>query len=182
MKKKIPLKRAEAIAQKVVKALEPYCERAVAAGSVRRKKDWVGDVEIVAQPKEVVVTSDLFGEKRIGFMDVEDGLEKIGRRVKGGHRYMQYVVDGVPVDVFVVLPPAQWGVILALRTGPADLSKWLVTQRKHGGALPSQCRVKDGAVWEGKLLMEMPEEEDFFRFCGLRYVSPEYRYLLRRER
>lgn len=44
------LQRALEIAQKVLKKLEPHCERISIAGSVRRMKYDVGDIEIVAIP------------------------------------------------------------------------------------------------------------------------------------
>src|SRR5512145_1569634 len=47
----IPLLVATTLAAKVVAQLAPYCERVEVAGSVRRRKDVVGDIELVAIPK-----------------------------------------------------------------------------------------------------------------------------------
>ena len=87
--------------------------------------------------------------------------------------------------MFLVLPPAQWGVIFAIRTGPAKFSQWLVTPRRHGGALPSYCRVRDGGVYKAGAkvqgpgardgLILMPEEKDFFDLLGLDWIEPEAR-------
>ena len=40
------------IAEKVKAELAPHCERIEIAGSLRRKKEFVGDIEIVAIPKD----------------------------------------------------------------------------------------------------------------------------------
>lgn len=74
-----------------------------------------------------------------------------------------------------MMPPAQWGLIMAIRTGPKDFSRWIVTQRYKGGALPSDCRVNKGAVWHGDRMIEMPEEIQFLQFLGLGWVEPEER-------
>lgn len=99
------------------------------------------------------------------------------RLLKNGPRYKQVALpEGINLDLFLVLQPAQqWGVLFAIRTGPAEFSHWLVTPRKDGGALPSNCRVKDGAVWEGSAIVPMPEESDFFDFLGLGWIEPGQR-------
>jgi len=99
------------------------------------------------------------------------------RLLKNGPRYKQIALpDGINLDLFLVLQPAQqWGVLFAIRTGPADFSKWLVTPRKDGGALPSYCCVQDGVVRNGDTIMPMPEESDFFDFLGLGWIEPGQR-------
>jgi hypothetical protein len=69
----------------------------------------------------------------------------------------------------------QFGVIMVIRTGPADFSKRIVTPRYHRGCLPSDCRVEDGAVWHGDQIIPMPEEIDFLEFLGLGWVEPKER-------
>jgi hypothetical protein len=60
----IPLPAATALAAKLVAQLAPYCERIEIAGSVRRQKDIVGDIELVVIPKmierPVVTQQNLF--------------------------------------------------------------------------------------------------------------------------
>ena len=176
MKRKIPYSQAERIAADFLSALRPFCERAEAAGSLRRGKTEVGDVEIVVQPILRPVRG-LFGD----VMGMENALERFpwaawGQVVKGGPRYKQILTPhGVALDVFVVLPPAQWGLIYLLRTGPADFSRWVVTPRRKGGGLPSHLRVKDGAVWQGKEIIPTPTEADVFRLLGMEPIPPARR-------
>jgi len=48
---RMKLEEAQVIAEKTKALLAPYCERIEIAGSIRRKKPDVGDIELVAIPK-----------------------------------------------------------------------------------------------------------------------------------
>lgn len=174
-------KEALAIAEGWVRRLEPYCERVEIAGSLRRLKGEVKDIELVAAPK-VVMTSNLFGEEVMAVNYLEQVMA--ARREAGdfrvvekwGRRYKRVgLVEEMALDLFIVLPPAQWGVILVLRTGPAEFSTWCVTARAKGGGLPSYAVVREGCVWEGASPVAMREEEDFFRYLGLEWQEPAER-------
>jgi len=79
------------------------------------------------------------------------------------------------VDLFSVLPPAQWGVIMMIRTGPAEFARRVVTRRDAGGWLPSHLAVRDGAIWDGDQIVETPEEADVWRVLEMDPVAPEDR-------
>jgi len=177
--RKIPLEEARTIAARFLEAVAPFCERAEVAGSVRREALLVGDIEVVIQPK-IRQVPGLFGPME------EDALagfpwERWGQVVKDGPRYKRLLTprlltsQGVGLDVFIVRPPAQWGVIYLIRTGPAAFSRWAVTPRRSGGGLPSHLRVHDGAVWDGESLIPMPTEADFFDLLGTGYIHPRER-------
>lgn len=161
---------AERIALKLCSDLAPIFERLEVAGSVRRCKPEVKDIELVGIPKFVDQPSLI---KTPGFIPVIPSTElnnwsQMGRIIKAGQRYKQIeLFAGINLDLFIVLPPAQWGVIMAIRTGPAEFSKWLVTARRYGGALPGHLKVRDGSLWQGNRMIETSEEDDFFREIGL---------------
>jgi len=46
------LEKAKAIADEVVRRLGPYCTKIEVAGSIRRRKPWVKDVDIVLIPSD----------------------------------------------------------------------------------------------------------------------------------
>lgn len=168
MKSKRPLEEAEQIAQKYIERLAPICERIEIAGSIRRRKPEVGDIEIVAIPKPFV---DIFGSEN-GYHDLTLPFWVN----KNGRRYKQFVLpEGINLDLFIVLPPAQWGVIFAICTGGAEFSRRLVTH-KSWGYLPPQYIVQDGAVktLDGKVI-PTPEEADFLALCGVAHIPPEER-------
>jgi DNA polymerase/3'-5' exonuclease PolX len=168
----LKLDKALPIAQRLVRHFEPYCYDIEIAGSVRRRKPTVGDIEIVAIPKSYN-TDNLFGESTIIGYQTDDAVKYLmedggSQLIKNGDRYKQIALpEGINLDLFLVLPPAQWGVIYTLRTGPAEFNKWIVTKRKYGGALPSDCKMKDGAIRRGGQIIPMPAERDFLSFLGL---------------
>ena len=117
--------------------------------------------------------------------------------IKNGPKYKQIpllpkgVVMPIKLDLFIATPPAQWGLLMVIRTGPNkpdnNFSKWCVTQRHKGGCLPNGVREEFGAVWNGEDKVEkisllpkqndyiMPEEIDFLNFIGLGWIEPKDR-------
>ncbi len=167
-----PLPEAAAVADLVLHVLRPYVKRAVVAGSVRRKRPDVKDIEIVAEP--VDVPDGLFGETRPAAQEILDAARAWGPIAKGGDKYIQ-VADvlgsGLTLDLFLVTPPASWGAILTIRTGPAEFSQRLVTALR-GRFL----RCEEGRVLgRGRVEVPTPDEEAFFSACGVAWVPPEER-------
>ena len=108
------------------------------------------------------------------------------RPLNAGKKYKKFVVatDGgaqINLDLFVVTPPAEWGVQMVIRTGPAEFSHWCVARVRNGGVMKNTHRVQDGAVWLGDreeknpdplTKLSMPEEIDFLNFLGLGWIEP----------
>jgi DNA polymerase/3'-5' exonuclease PolX len=167
---------AGVIAEKWVANLAPVCERVEIAGSIRREKPEVKDIEIVCIPKFEPV-NDMFGQPLRPMNMLEDYLRGAPCViVKNGPRYKQIQLpEGINLDLFIVQPPAQWGVIFLIRTGSAEFSHRFVTPRKHGGLLPSHLHVKDGAIWSNNHIIETPQERDVFDLAGVPWIEPEER-------
>jgi DNA polymerase/3'-5' exonuclease PolX len=180
---------AQSFADEIVGLLEPGCERLEVAGSIRRGAGVVGDIEIVAMPKIVVerdpsvLWADSTMERDL-LVECIDHAVSVGRlaREAGAGRYekLRHVESGLQVDVFVVRPPAEWGVILLLRTGPARFSQEFVTEVRARG-----MHVAKGALHEGPghddpgkcrcPVIATPEESDVFREVDMAEVPPEFR-------
>lgn len=170
---------AKSIADELVERLRRGCVQIEVAGSIRRRSKWVHDIEIVAEPwMEIGLATDLLGEATATYHSRLDDVladlheEQVLRAFPGakhGERFRQFAVAplGIKVDLFVVRPPAQWGSILAIRTGPAHYSHWLVTPKRQGGAMPSYLRQRDGGLYDGDELILTPTETDFFRALGI---------------
>lgn len=175
--------RAFAMAEKIRAALLPACARIEIAGSLRRQVAHVKDIEIVAIPK---MRRDLFGEPMEGEQTeldlriaeliaggaLEPRLDRNGSK-RMGQRYkaLRAVRSGLPLDLFAVLPPAQWGAIYAIRTGPADFSKYLVTECQRQGLRCEGGRL----ITSGSQTVPTPTEADFFRECGVKLRDPRDR-------
>lgn len=175
------LGQAEQLVTKIVNTLAPYCHRIEVAGSVRRKKPVVGDIEIVCIPR-VEERVDLYGRVYDirNLLDVcLNGLVAGGRLLnptKNGAKFKQFGIPAVPglqLDLFITTWEC-WGVIYAIRTGSAEFSHRLVTQRAAGGLLPDDLMVRDGRVWRNGIALPTPEERDVFELIGGR-VPPELR-------
>lgn len=186
---RLPLADAQHIAGQIYGQLDPSCERLAIAGSIRRGRADVGDIELVAIPRFIEEPSSLWGDtSQVSLLSralAREEAEQVLERISGGERYvkLRHVRSGLQVDLFIVLPPAQWGVILTIRTGPADYSERLVTlarrQGNHvaGGALRSGLRGHSTPA--EKLctcpVIPTPEEADFYAALGLLFAPPERR-------
>ena len=187
---RVPLAEAERKANALMELLRPACIRIAIAGSIRRRKPDVGDIELLMVPKfEQYQTFDMFGElasaetvNRLDhYCDVlhdQDILRaRLGKDGKAawGSKYKRARFDGMAADLFSVLHPAQFGVLLAIRTGPATWSHRLVMRDYAGGMLPAGHVIRDGALWRGAEMLDTPDEETLFRQLGREYVPPEER-------
>ena len=168
-------KNALPLAQQLLELLHPECQRIEIAGSVRRQKPDVGDIELVAIPK-MVPSGDLFGTPVSALSGYD--FTRLGKVLKHGQRYVQIALhQQINLDLFLVLPPATWGVIFTLRTGPDTFSRSCVTPRSKRGLLPSYLQVKDGAVRHASTgeVIPTPEEKDFFRVLEMQWIPPDKR-------
>lgn len=170
---RVRLSEAWTLANRLARELAPHLRRVEIVGSVRRERPTVGDIELVAEP--ATCPTDLFGALGPALEPIRATLERIGTWEKGGDRYMKVrdVLDtGLPLDLFLVHPPAEWGSIVAIRTGPAALGRECITRMKREGyhhAAGHVVNVETGAK------VATPEEEDFFRLAGVACMPPNMR-------
>lgn len=159
-----PYKNAKAIADEVLRQLAPHCDRIEIAGSIRRKKETIGDVEIVAIPKPYDV--GLFAS---GIATVVDQWPAIKGELPC--KYTQRILPcGMKLDLFFATPD-NWGLILAIRTGSAEFSRDVLAR----GWVANGYRSDKGMLHSGGVAIPTPEEEDLFRRCGVEWVYPEAR-------
>ena len=178
VKEKRPYIEGLIVAMRLEALLKIYCERIEIAGSIRRRAPWVGDVELVAIPRERYVET-LFEVEPANTTYLDDHLDSypdIYEPVRSGERMRSFLYEGFQVDLFLT-DPERWGVIFLLRTGSADFSKWLVTSRNKGGARAVDRIVKGGRVWEvgAREPLNTPQEEHAFHALRVPWVPLEQR-------
>ena len=189
--RRVPLALAAAIAEEARVGLAPACLRLAVAGSIRRGRPDVGDVELVAVPRMTPAQPDLFGTPAARPTSCTPWPRRCWPSASWPTAWTRMAAPRsarsssgwcsaarpaeLPLDLFAVTPPAQWGVILALRTGPGAFSTRLVTARRFGGGLPEGYRVREGALWDGERRVETPEEADLFAALGLPWLTPAQR-------
>lgn len=184
---RFPLREASVIADTLRTLLSPACERIEVAGSIRRRRSDVKDIELVAVPLiEEAAATDLWGTpgpvdrlmERLAGMAADGVLlprDVVVHRANGstetqrrlGQAYQALVFRGIPVDLFIVRPPADWGVLFALRTGPGDWNERIVTECQRFFR-----RVQAGQVLHLGQHVPCPEEADFFRAVGQPWLDP----------
>lgn len=156
------------IAESTKILLAPFCERIEIAGSIRRGKDEVKDIEIVAIPKPYDI--GLFDS---GIATVVNKWQKVKGELPC--KYTQRVLpEGIKLDLFFATK-INWGLIYAIRTGSADYShKVLATEWFKKGFKSVNGNLY---TWDSKLV-ELKEEEDLFKLLNLPYLDPKYRFLM----
>jgi DNA polymerase/3'-5' exonuclease PolX len=159
-------------AARLIDVIQPACSRVRIAGSLRRHKRDIGDIEVCCIP---AAHSDMFDAPVYDAFEVKKLLRQAGYRFEvAGELYIKAFAGGVQHDIFLTTPE-KWGVIFMQRTGCAEFSTKMVTQRNKGGVLPSHLRVKDGRVWSGEQALDTPEEVDYFGLTWLKWIEPEDR-------
>ena len=175
---------------------EKCVDRIEIAGSLRRGKAEVHDIELVAIPKystdgqqsltgNRVSTAENLLHTELEWM-LKEGIINTDRPRKDqkknpfGPKYYRInfkyyskkfmLEKEYPIDLFVVLPPAQWGVIYLIRTGSADFSHWIVQQGYKYG-----IHFTDGHMEMQNMVLDTPEENDVFNYLKIPYREPEYR-------
>ena len=161
-----PLAEAEDIAVGVMLQLEPHCEVISLAGSLRRQRPTIGDIEIVCVPRPYDA-SPLFCS---GLATVVNQWEKVKGELPC--RYTQRILpEGIKLDLFMVEADG-YGLQRAIRTGSADWSRQVLARawvragyHSEGGLL----RRADGSV------VPVRTEPDLFHLIGLPWVHPRDR-------
>jgi DNA polymerase/3'-5' exonuclease PolX len=152
------------IAQKYKSLLAPHCERIEIAGSIRRKKQIVGDIEIVCIPSPYEI-----GLFESGIAKVVNGLTKIKGELPC--KYTQRLLpEDIKLDLFFA-EKGNWGLIYAIRTGSAEYSHEVLasTWSKKG------YESKNGYLTKNGREIAVLEEEHLFQLLNLPYINPELR-------
>ena len=183
-KQRYPLHTAQVIGEALRRRLEPFTKRIEIAGSIRRGREDVGDIELVYVPYMRPAT-DLFGDTLgqtddidfvLARMIKEDQLEKrknsAGRYIGYGSKN-KYLVDrsGIPVDIFSA-PEANFGMTMVIRTGPAEFNMRLMQRFLDLGM---KGHVSEGMEdkWGNWILCAT--EEEVFKLAQWDYLEPEDR-------
>ena len=177
---KIDLNVAETIANSVLQHIKPSLDRGEIAGSIRRRKSIVGDIEIVAISNDRENLIKLLGD--------------IGQHIKPGvpgavpwapkltSKYLRVRLnEGMNLDLFMA-SPENWGGLYMMRTGsgaspdgnsfhgfiPGIFGRW---KKLSGGG-----RMTDAmpTMPTGEQLW-VHEEQDFFDLLEMDFVPPEER-------
>ena len=193
-KTRFPIVLAEATAGVLIKLLTDSCERIGVAGSLRRQRGDVGDIELLCVPKPAPGTTDMFGNPtptKESLLDL-----RCAELIQNGHLALRPNINGattfgpmnklliqtntqIPIDIFSTTE-ANWGMAMVVRTGPVEFNKRMMARFLKLGMQGHAY----GGVTQGDTEIQCPDEETVFNLLGWELQEPKYRHLtppLRRE-
>lgn len=168
---------AVAAARELTELMQHACKRIEVAGSVRRQKDFSGDIELVVIPegdKWHNLTDDLLhrGVLKMGYEKTPDQQFKAAWGPK--QRKVIYTTRGsieVKVDMYVA-DADNFGYIYLLRTGPSEQNTELMFWLQEQSA---PIRFRDGYGWHGIRKLRLAKEDEVFGVLGIDPIPPAER-------
>lgn len=174
---KIDLVEAEAIANKVRQHIMPAMARVEVAGSIRRQKPVVGDIEICGIPEAREKLIQLLGDVGQHIKPGVPGVVPWQPKVEAKYLRVR-LAEGMNLDVFLG-SEKNWGGLFMMRTGsgagpdgnsfngftPGMFQRW---KKVSGGGRMTDCMP---TTPEGEQIA-IPEEQDFFDLLGMNFVPP----------
>lgn len=160
LKERIPLGLVYPLVMRVVDALKahPAVLQISPAGSFRRMKETVGDVDILVashRGREVVET----------FVSLP-GVERV---LAAGDTKGSVILEDFQIDLRVV-PPESWGAALQYFTGSKDHNVHL-----RGLARERGLKISEYGVFRGNERIAGATEEEVYRVLGMPWIPPELR-------
>jgi DNA polymerase (family 10) len=129
------------------------------AGSTRRRKETIGDVDILVVSKKPAKVMDFFVKL--------DGVEKIW--AKGGTKASIRMREGFDMDLRIVKKES-YGSALQYFTGNKDHN--IVTRKI---AIEKGLKLSEYGLFRGKKMIAGRTEEDVYKAIGLPFIEPELR-------
>jgi DNA polymerase/3'-5' exonuclease PolX len=189
----VPLEIAREHAQQLVQLLLPLCERIEIAGSIRRGKEMVKDIDLVVIPKMTSKTT-LFEPTKIEETEFHATLATTMQLTADGPSIIRGTMPlmaswdfdprrSIDVDVYIAKPES-WATLLLIRTGSAEHNIWMCARaRACGGKLhadgsglevpgqydPIAQRTENNQVLRPKT------EEEIFKALGIPMPAPNQR-------
>lgn len=182
-KRRWPRAAAMVVAERLFSLLLPACERVAIAGSLRRGKPDVGDVEMLFIPRveSRANPADLFAEMQVDLAEgvIEEWLSagvltkrlSVDGRASWGrkNKLAVHVETGIPVDLFAATRENWWN-YLVCRTGPAESNMQIAGEALKRGWKWNPYGVgfsrggRDDQDYEERVVTC---EAEVFRFAGL---------------
>ncbi len=163
---RVPIFVALPVAQGIVDLLKDsgLCKKVEIAGSLRRRRESIGDIDILVTSTKPEKVLDLFAE-------MANVLRVLAR---GPTKCSVLLATGIQCDLRVV-EPELFGAALHYFTGSKDHNVTLRTIAIKKGITMSEYGVFKGTAEKKGKLLASATEEDVFGALGLPYIPPEIR-------
>jgi DNA polymerase/3'-5' exonuclease PolX len=186
--KRYPLAEAVPIAEKFVGFLRKHCSAIMVVGSIRRRKPFVKDIELLFVSKRggQIDPTDLFKhsiarpaadiaiDKLIELGVIKKRPNTLERETWGEmNKLAVHVKSGMPVDFFATTADNWWNSVV-VRTGPKQSNKAIagaaIAKGWHWHAYGNGFTRNDGRASID--CHQVESEADCFQFVGLPYQEP----------
>ena len=160
-KGRIPYVEAKEIADKFEKRVREHLKisQSIIAGSLRRKKETIGDLDILVVSKDPEEVMDFFVSQK-----------EIGRIIaKGPTKSSVSLKQGVDVDLRVV-EEESYGAALLYFTGSKSHNIWMRKIAQDKG-----LKLNEYGLFDGDKKIAGETEEEIYEKLGLEYIPPEKR-------
>lgn len=149
---------AKRIASSVIEKLESYCSRIEVAGSIRRKKGLVNDIDLV------LIAEDPWR--------LHAELSKMGTIVAGGDKLIRVRTATFQLDIYMATSET-WATLLLIRTGSKENNIRLCSRAKEMGW--HLAANGDGLFNESGRRIAGDTELSIYNALGLPWQRPEER-------
>ncbi|MCD6481251.1 MAG: DNA polymerase/3'-5' exonuclease PolX [Thermoplasmata archaeon] len=146
-------------ANRIIETLKPYVKKISMAGSIRRRKETIGDVDILAVAEDAERVMDLFTEMKEVEKILARGSTKSSVRLHGG----------MQVDLRVVAEES-FGSALQYFTGSKEHN---IELRKI--AIKKGYKLNEYGLFKGEERIAGEKEEDVYKALGMQWIPPEMR-------
>lgn len=160
-KERMPLKQAEKISSQIINELKKLkeVEKIIVAGSIRRKKSTIGDIDIVIQTKKPEIVADKFTKMSFVKEILGKGMEKATIITK----------QNIQADLRF-FNEDEFGAGLLYFTGDKGHNIWL---RKK--AIKKGYKLNEYGLFLGNRRIAGKSEEEIYKKLGVKYLEPEKR-------
>lgn len=173
----IPLEKATQYASVTADWLRPYCERIELAGSIRRRRPFCNDIDLVVIPK-VHQHIDLFGTVTNMGNLLHSFLSRYvretptsewisGEKNPDGKMWIVKLKSGVQLDIWAATPD-NFGMILLIRTGSNEHNIYLCERARK---MNLEMKVGVGLMCDGGVIASKTERE-IFTGLEMEWVAP----------
>lgn len=161
---------AERYAAKIAEALRPLCQRIEIAGSIRRRRADVHDIDLVCQIA-VGGQAALQARCRQSCKVVAQGMQISRYQTSAGIQLDLYFAHAAYPDALRVWP-SNWGSVLLCRTGSKEHNIFIASIARQRGL---RWTPGTGVCAGGGKIIASETEEEIFAALGLAYLPPERR-------
>lgn len=184
-----PLSTARGIAEEIIENISSVCERVEIAGSIRRERPFVKDIEICVVPRwsETSKQIDLFNTTSVRANLLYEHLKDdsfirwikpgtnqiIDWHIKPDGKYWRGLIGQIKLDLFIA-NKENFGAVFLVRTGSSQFSNALYLYARNRKGFD---KGQDGFLVKDGKRIETPNEADVFNAVGLPFLDAAKRNL-----